>query len=59
MNDRLNWEATSAKWCEGCGKRIPDDRRRATPGVERCHECQGVEQRAQQRRQRREEGSGL
>lgn len=55
MNEPLNWEALSAKWCERCGKRIPDERRRAEPGVQHCHECQGVEDRAQVRRQQREE----
>lgn len=57
MTEPLNWEALSAKWCERCGKRIPDERRRAHPGVEHCDECQGVELRAQTRRQQRE-GSG-
>lgn len=32
----------SAKWCRtpGCGKRIPDARRKAVPGVQFCVECQ-------------------
>lgn len=32
----------SAKWCAGpgCGRRIPDARREAVPGVRFCVECQ-------------------
>lgn len=32
----------SAKWCKGpgCGQRIPEDRRKAVPGVQLCIECQ-------------------
>lgn len=39
-----DWRALSAKWCKqaGCGERIPDERRRAVPGVEFCVECQSV-----------------
>lgn len=39
---REDWEQHSAKWCEGarCGERIPDERRRAYPGVRFCVECQ-------------------
>lgn len=42
-----DWERYSAKWCEGggCGERIPDERRRAYPGVKLCVECQGREER--------------
>jgi phage/conjugal plasmid C-4 type zinc finger TraR family protein len=34
----------SAKWCiaPGCGERIPDARRKAIPGVERCIGCQNL-----------------
>jgi len=37
----------SAKWCEvpGCGKRIPDARRVAVPGVRYCLECQAKNER--------------
>lgn len=37
-----DWREASAKWCEapGCGARIPDERRRAVPGVKFCVECQ-------------------
>lgn len=37
-----DWERLSAKWCEGqgCGDRIPDERRRAIPGVKFCVGCQ-------------------
>lgn len=37
------WQTASAKWCVElvCGERIPDERRRAIPGVQRCVDCQG------------------
>ena len=41
-----DWRMLSAMWCEvaGCGERIPDERRRAIPGVRLCVQCQsGVE----------------
>lgn len=28
------------EFCEDCGERIPEGRRRAVPGVRRCVECQ-------------------
>jgi phage/conjugal plasmid C-4 type zinc finger TraR family protein len=36
-----SWEIASAKWCRDatCGQRIPDERRRAIPGVVFCVEC--------------------
>lgn len=39
-----DWQAASAKWCAapGCGERIPDARRRAIPGVQRCVDCQAA-----------------
>ena len=39
---RGDWRALSKKWCDGpaCGERIPDERRRAIPGVTFCIECQ-------------------
>lgn len=39
-----DWRALSATRCEGagCGERIPDERRRAVPGVRFCVECQAV-----------------
>ena len=39
-----DWRKLSAKWCEGprCGERIPDERRRAVPGVRFCVACQNV-----------------
>ena len=41
------WQTASAKWCErdGCGERIPDERRRAIPGVRFCVECQTMRER--------------
>ncbi len=50
---RGDWKMLSAKWCEGphCGDRIPDERRRAIPGVRLCAECQTEkEKRERQRR---------
>jgi phage/conjugal plasmid C-4 type zinc finger TraR family protein len=37
----------SAKWCAGvgCGERIPDERRKAVPGVQLCVECQELNER--------------
>ncbi len=39
-----DWRELSLKWCKGagCGERIPDERRRAVPGVELCVECQSA-----------------
>jgi phage/conjugal plasmid C-4 type zinc finger TraR family protein len=48
-----NWDRLSARWCAGahCGARIPDERRRAIPGVQLCAECQTEkEKRERQRR---------
>jgi phage/conjugal plasmid C-4 type zinc finger TraR family protein len=47
------WDRTSAKWCEGanCGESIPDERRRAYPGVRLCVECQ-MRKEKQERRSR-------
>lgn len=36
-----DWESLSAKWCEECGERVPDARRKAVVGVQLCVECQG------------------
>ncbi len=46
-----DWRELSAKWCEGggCGERIPDERRRAVPGVRFCVECQSVLERKTKR----------
>jgi phage/conjugal plasmid C-4 type zinc finger TraR family protein len=30
----------AAKWCECCGDRIPEARRKAVPSTKRCTECQ-------------------
>ncbi len=48
-----DWDRLSAKWCKGarCGARIPDERRRAIPGIDLCAECQ--EEKEQRERQRR------
>ena len=37
-----DWQVASQKWCTdaGCGQRIPEERRRAIPGVRFCVECQ-------------------
>lgn len=41
-----DWEKVSKKWCAGllCGERIPDERRRAIPGVELCVDCQTLKE---------------
>lgn len=46
--EQAEWERRSAKWCaeDGCGARIPDERRKSLPGVQRCVECQGKRERA-------------
>lgn len=49
-----NWRKLGAKWCEGvgCGERIPDERRRAVPGVKLCVACQQRNEEEQKRRTR-------
>jgi phage/conjugal plasmid C-4 type zinc finger TraR family protein len=41
----------SAKWCEapGCGERIPDERRKAIPGVQYCVDCQELKEQQEKR----------
>lgn len=49
---REDWQTASAKWCDECGDRIPDARRRAVPGTQLCAACQSREEhRLRQRRQ--------
>lgn len=45
--EQADWERRSAKWCSGagCGDRIPDERRRALPGVKLCVACQELKER--------------
>lgn len=45
--EAADWERRSAKWCSDaeCGERIPDERRRALPGVRLCVTCQGLKER--------------
>lgn len=47
------WQTSSAMFCGerdqgcegcGCGERIPDERRRAIPGVKLCVECQTMKE---------------
>lgn len=40
--ESADWERRSAKWCvePPCGERIPDERRKSLPGVQRCVACQ-------------------
>lgn len=40
--EAADWDRRSAKWCvePACGDRIPDERRRLLPGVQRCVTCQ-------------------
>lgn len=42
LGDAKDWRKLSAKWCAttACGQRIPDERRKAIPGVQHCTECQ-------------------
>lgn len=50
-----NWRRLSAKFCveDHCAARIPDERRRAIPGVTRCVDCQTmIEQRTTNNQQR-------
>lgn len=35
-----NWDTTSALFCADCDLVIPDARRQAVPGVQRCTECE-------------------
>lgn len=37
--------ADSAEFCEECGEKIPEARRRALPGVQLCVECQAYMER--------------
>lgn len=42
LAEAADWNRRSAKWCvePACGERIPDERRKALPGVQRCVTCQ-------------------
>lgn len=42
LGDPGDWRKISAKWCttNACGERIPDERRKAVPGVQLCIACQ-------------------
>ena len=44
--EAADWNQLSAKWCveSDCGERIPDARRKALPGVQRCVTCQELEE---------------
>ena len=39
---RIDCNAVSAKQCQDCGEGIPEARRTAVPGCQRCAECQGL-----------------
>ena len=45
--EAADWKRRSAKWCvePGCGEHIPDGRRKALPGVQRCVACQETKER--------------
>ncbi len=47
-----DWRKLSSLYCVDvhCGERIPDDRRRAIPGVKYCAECQARNERQAKRR---------
>jgi phage/conjugal plasmid C-4 type zinc finger TraR family protein len=36
---RLDYDAPAAQFCRGCGESIPEERRRAVPGVSLCIDC--------------------
>lgn len=39
---RINRNAVSAERCAECGEDIPEPRRAAVPGCQRCAECQSI-----------------
>lgn len=39
---RVQYRGVSAHECEECGEPIPQGRREALPGVQKCVECQGL-----------------
>jgi phage/conjugal plasmid C-4 type zinc finger TraR family protein len=49
--EQAEWKRRSAKWCvePECGERIPDERRRSLPGVQRCVGCQETKERTKAR----------
>ncbi len=42
---RVQYRGESALYCEECGEKIPQARRRSLPGVRTCAECQMVRER--------------
>lgn len=41
QNMRINHNAVSATHCCDCGEEIPEQRREAVAGCQRCADCQG------------------
>lgn len=52
LGDAKSWRKLSAKWCTttACGERIPDERRKAIPGVQHCTACANDIEQQQRRR---------
>lgn len=51
QNTRINHNAVSATHCCDCGEEIPEQRREAVAGCQRCADCQGeFEERGKHRR---------
>ncbi|EGT3581537.1 TPA: TraR/DksA family transcriptional regulator [Klebsiella oxytoca] len=44
QNMRINHNAVSATHCRDCGEKIPEQRREAVPGCQRCADCQEEEE---------------
>lgn len=45
LKSRKKEERESALFCEDCGSRIPEERRRYLPGVRTCVSCQTARER--------------
>lgn len=43
------WQTASAKHCVDCGELIPDARRQAVPGCQRCADCKGFSEMVKKR----------
>ena len=39
---RVQYQGESAEYCDDCGVPIPQARRQAVPGCQRCVDCQGI-----------------
>lgn len=52
MQQHNRQKGVSAHFCEACGHPIPEARRIAVPGVRQCRDCQELEEKLEQARQR-------